>query len=645
MTNPKISRYPGIRSFETDERELFFGRKKETQELFSLIKVKRSVVLFAKSGIGKTSLLNAGVIPLLTEDIYYPIKVRFQHTGLSPAEMLRTAVEKLAEDVWLKKFGEERLQRMVQGRQPLLWEYLKAYGFEKKLNITPILIFDQFEEFFMHSPEHQQEFADCLADIIYGRTPKQILSEQASAITVGDDLFDLPELNEGNALSEEEIEWQKPLDWKVVISLRSDRLSLLDNLSKTIPAILDNRYQLHPLGQEQALEAIVQPSQLNEDHFISPCFEYTPETLSIIQDNLSNQNGEIESFQLQIICQHIEHQIVERDKAEDHLQWLVTHDYLGGAVGIQSILNDYYEQRIAMIGNEKEQMQVRKLIEESLIVEGARVSLAETILLNRYKIPAELLWRLLNTRLIRVENTHLGRAYEVAHDTLVAPILKSYQERSQREQQEREERERQAALAKEMELRRQAQAKEEEMRKQINRQRRIIIGFVLLGGLMAAAFIFALWQWRVANETSSKLEKSNVQLEQNAHTLQAQKDSLKSSEQRFIQQVHIQNKLLEQLGIAAKQDSVQKRDLSAKNRALQQKQEALLKEQLANKKLTTQIIQAQCLRWINDGDVYFNAQEYSLALECYRYAESWRTDEAINALVVEKIKKTQEAMD
>ena len=60
----KISRYPGIRSFERAEQALFFGRSRELAALFDAVKVKPLTVLFAKSGIGKTSLLNAGLLHL-----------------------------------------------------------------------------------------------------------------------------------------------------------------------------------------------------------------------------------------------------------------------------------------------------------------------------------------------------------------------------------------------------------------------------------------------------------------------------------------------------------------------------------------------------------------------------------------------------
>ena len=78
------SRYPGIRAFEEDEQFLFFGRNDEIRRLHAQVTANTLVVVFAKSGIGKSSLLSAGLLPLLDYDRYRSVKVRFQNTAVSP---------------------------------------------------------------------------------------------------------------------------------------------------------------------------------------------------------------------------------------------------------------------------------------------------------------------------------------------------------------------------------------------------------------------------------------------------------------------------------------------------------------------------------------------------------------------------------
>ena len=57
--------YVGPRPFGRDEKDLFFGRDRETRDLCSLVVAHPIVLLYAASGAGKSSLLNAGLIPLL----------------------------------------------------------------------------------------------------------------------------------------------------------------------------------------------------------------------------------------------------------------------------------------------------------------------------------------------------------------------------------------------------------------------------------------------------------------------------------------------------------------------------------------------------------------------------------------------------
>ncbi len=60
--------YVGPRTFETRHRHLFFGRKREARDLLSLVIAERTALFFAQSGAGKSSLINAGLIPDLQRE-------------------------------------------------------------------------------------------------------------------------------------------------------------------------------------------------------------------------------------------------------------------------------------------------------------------------------------------------------------------------------------------------------------------------------------------------------------------------------------------------------------------------------------------------------------------------------------------------
>ena len=85
MAEKEHKRYPGTRPFRDDkfDRMLFKGRNKEIQQLLHLVLAENLVVLFAKSGVGKSSLLNAGIFQLLREKNYFPIRIRMNDPKIS----------------------------------------------------------------------------------------------------------------------------------------------------------------------------------------------------------------------------------------------------------------------------------------------------------------------------------------------------------------------------------------------------------------------------------------------------------------------------------------------------------------------------------------------------------------------------------
>jgi hypothetical protein len=57
--------FPGPRAFKVEESNLFFGREREGEQLTDLLLTYQDVLLYAQSGAGKTSLINARLVPQL----------------------------------------------------------------------------------------------------------------------------------------------------------------------------------------------------------------------------------------------------------------------------------------------------------------------------------------------------------------------------------------------------------------------------------------------------------------------------------------------------------------------------------------------------------------------------------------------------
>src|SRR3954452_6823292 len=68
--------WPGLESFEENARDYFHGREAEAEDLLRRVTDAPLTVLFGKSGLGKTSLLKAGLFPRLRERHFFPVHVR-----------------------------------------------------------------------------------------------------------------------------------------------------------------------------------------------------------------------------------------------------------------------------------------------------------------------------------------------------------------------------------------------------------------------------------------------------------------------------------------------------------------------------------------------------------------------------------------
>jgi AAA+ ATPase superfamily predicted ATPase len=165
----------GLASFTEETRAYFFGRDEEVAELARRVQRKLLTVLFGQSGLGKTSILRAGLVPRLRSQGYCPIYVRIDYGKDSPqpAEQIKEAISRAA-----RHFGEWT-QSGVAVAGESLWEYLHhrddVLRDEAGKTLIPLLIFDQFEEIFTLAQSDDfgraraAKFIEELADLVENR--------------------------------------------------------------------------------------------------------------------------------------------------------------------------------------------------------------------------------------------------------------------------------------------------------------------------------------------------------------------------------------------------------------------------------------------------------------------------------------------
>ena len=196
-------------------------------------------MLFGASGLGKTSLVQAGLFPLLRKEHHLPIYVRLDlHDRTAP----------LLDQVMFA------LQAQLQARgidapptrdDESLWSYLHRDRLElwsgQNQLLTPVFVLDQFEEVFTIGAQNPGAIARLridLADLIENRVPAALADRAEGNEAAG----------EGLSLDSQR--------YRVVLSFREDFLAAVEGWKRELPSILRNRLRLLPMSGEQAFEAV-----------------------------------------------------------------------------------------------------------------------------------------------------------------------------------------------------------------------------------------------------------------------------------------------------------------------------------------------------------------------------------------------------
>ena len=146
--------YKGLRKYGLSDEKRFTGRARAQRELYRLVRQDRLTVLHSESGAGKTSLLQAGILPLVLRAGDLAVCVRAR--DLNPALAVKSALVRGLDDA--PGLKEEPLDSFLHRVCAILGPGRTLYVF-----------LDQFEEFFTKRGEEERsafvrELAMCCDD-------------------------------------------------------------------------------------------------------------------------------------------------------------------------------------------------------------------------------------------------------------------------------------------------------------------------------------------------------------------------------------------------------------------------------------------------------------------------------------------------
>lgn len=205
--------YRGLLEYRLADTGKFFGRDEAIKQCIKLLSRSAFSVLHAESGAGKTSLLQAGVMPVILASGHLPVYLR--PYDKNPEETIKSIL--LPNSEFASSLTNEPLDDFLRHITNIL-------GAKTML----VLILDQFEEFFYRVQEiDQNSFIDSLVRCVNN-----------------------PSLN---------VHW--------LLSLRKEYFSDLTSFRPGIPDPFENTFYLQPMSRAEAEEAIAKPARLKKIDF------------------------------------------------------------------------------------------------------------------------------------------------------------------------------------------------------------------------------------------------------------------------------------------------------------------------------------------------------------------------------------------
>jgi hypothetical protein len=370
------------------------GRDRELRELTDLLLGERVVLMHSPSGAGKTSLIQAGLIPELRDHekmlAFRPVRVNTPAPAGNPMNRyvwstllhLAAGTERYDPDTQdgTLSLGPDTLQGLWG---QTITGYLKSRTGGD--GADHVIVFDQFEE---------------------------VLTVDPADWTGQEEFF----LDLGDAMKQQN-RW-------LLISMREDYMGGLERYLRHLPGRLRARYRLDFLGHDAALEAVKRPA---EDARVP----FTDDAAKLLVDNLSkvvlHTTGSdrqdvaapyVEPVYLQVVCRRLWKNLrpLRRGLTSIDARDVEEAGDLGEA------LSDFYAEAVGDVAKETgaPELAIRDWCEKQLITpRGFRQQTLEN---PDVESPQQVLQGLQDHYLIRRDVRGPTTWYELAHDMLVMPI-------------------------------------------------------------------------------------------------------------------------------------------------------------------------------------------------------------------------------
>ena len=416
-----INPYVGPRTFTEKEGRFFFGREREARDLTARIVSERLLLFYAQSGAGKSSLLNARVIPKLRDEerfqvlpvgrvsgelpagvaqvdnIYaFNLMTSLDQSDASPARLVQVTLSdflaRLARETAVNDEGQ-RVARWVY--KPELAAEQAAADAQAAGGPRFALVIDQFEEIITAHPGRWRE-------------------REAFFRQLNQALLDDPNL------------------W-VVLALREDYVAALDPYAELTFNRLRARFYMERMQVSNGLEAVRRPAELGRRPFAPGVAEQLVDELRQVRvpgrdDTIPGQY--VEPVQLQVVCYQLWERLAEIVGMPDETP--ISFADLAEAGDVNQALEQFYAETLAAVLADNEvhkagvsERGLRTWFDKELITETGTRGLVRQGTDETGGMPNDVVRALQSRFLVRGEARGGDVWIELVHDRFVEPIRQS----------------------------------------------------------------------------------------------------------------------------------------------------------------------------------------------------------------------------
>ena len=371
-----------------------FGRDLEIGQLFDMLCAERIVLLHSPSGAGKSSLIQAGLLPRLADqfDVWKPVRVNLEpEQGADPAinRFIRSC------NLGFEAGVPERLQRSKDVVSAMsLAQYVASRPLRPSAPKNIALIFDQFEEILTVDP--------------LGTEAKRSFFTELGRL-----LQDNPRI------------------WTLFV-IREDYLAPFDPYADLLPNHLKSRFRLDLLGRDAAQEAIQKTVESAGRSFAHGTPPQPGPLAKLVSDlammQVQQPGGEfksepgpyIEPLHLQVVCRNLWQSLPPE-------QTVIENDDIESFGDVTRALAEYYETEIARSSGATERIErsIREWFGKKLITTGGTRGQVLREAGKSGGLDNALIALLIEAHLIRAEHRAGADWYELSHDRMIRPVQES----------------------------------------------------------------------------------------------------------------------------------------------------------------------------------------------------------------------------